>query len=261
MTILKKIVYGILCLFWGRSGLTRTINGFRLRLPVRYFRYFPDDYEAPNVAFLKQHAPKNGVVLDVGAHIGLFSTIAAQCVGERGRVLAYEPTPSTFKLLNQTIRMNKLTGYVQGIAAAVGSETGEISFYVSDNAADNSNSLVAYKQDRALHTVTVPLTSIDQQVKHYELKRVDFIKIDVEGAEYDTLLGAWDTMEEFRPAVILAIHPEAIAGKGDSVEDIVKHLERLPYRYTNQGAPITREELLANQELIDLHLTPLDSKQ
>jgi FkbM family methyltransferase len=256
MQLVKQLAYNFLCLFWGKTGLPRTINGYELRLPVRYFRYFQEDYEADNIRFLQSHVAPGAVVLDVGAHIGLFSVIAAKCVGHGGHVVAYEPTPSTFRLLKHTIRINQLLDVVIPVTAAVGHETGEINFYVSDNAADNSNSLVAYKTDRKLYSVTVPLTTIDQEVKQRGLSRVDFIKIDVEGAEYDTLRGAYETLVKFKPRVIFAIHPDAIAGKGDSLHAILEELHRLPYTFTNQGNPISDAEFLSNRMLIDLHLVP-----
>ena len=256
MQLLKKLAYGLLCLLWGKTGLPRTINGFRLRLPVRYFRYFPADYESANLRFLQSSVKPDNVVLDVGAHIGLFSVLAARCMGNSGKVVAFEPTPSTFRLLRHTVRINRLDQVITPVTAAVGHESGEISFYVSDNAADNSNSLVAYKTDRKLHAVTVPLTTIDRQVKEQGLSRVDFIKIDVEGAEYDTLRGARETLLTYKPRVILAIHPDAIEGKGDSLQAILAELHRLPYTFTNQGEPITDAEFLSNRTLIDLHLIP-----
>lgn len=256
MQLVKKLAYGLLCLFWGKTGLPRTINGFRLRLPVRYFRYFPDDYEAPNIQFLQSSVQEGSVVLDVGAHIGLFSVIAARCVGQHGKVVAYEPTPTTFRLLRHTIHINQLKNVVTPVTAAVGHESGEINFYVSDNAADNSNSLVAYKTDRKLYPVTVPLTTIDLQVREQGLSRVDFIKIDVEGAEYDTLRGARETLTTYKPKVILAIHPDAIESKGDSLHAILQELHRLPYTFTNQGQPMSDVEFLTNRTLIDLHLVP-----
>jgi FkbM family methyltransferase len=237
-------------------GLYRRVSGTRIKLPARYIRYFPARYEAVNFSLLKKHVRDDSVVLDIGAHIGLFSVIAAKWSGTAARIYAFEPAPSSYRVLERTIQMNRLAGKVVPVQAAVGSESGTIDFFVSDQEADNSNSLVPYKSDRPLRPVSVPLESIDHFVAERQLTKVDFIKIDVEGAEYDTLRGGLEVLRRFRPVVILAIHPEPILNRGDSLEAIYSLLEQLPYQVLLDGKPVTKELVCANRALVDLHLLP-----
>lgn len=253
---MKELIYNLLDIASMGRGLKRTINGHRLRLPTRYFRYFPNEYEAENFEFLEDSCKPGSVVIDIGAHIGLFSVIASQITGTTGKVYAFEPAPSTFELLQKTIFINRSEPVIETYQRAVGSAPGKITFFVSDGKADNSNSLVNYKSDRPLHSIDVEVTSVDAFVREKNINRLDFIKIDVEGAEYDTLQGAAETLRNLRPTCIVAIHPEPIQAKGDRLEDIYDFIIDKGYHVTLNKKAFSKAELLANKELIDLHIYP-----
>lgn len=252
-----KPIYSLLEVITFGQGLPKTVNGIKLKLPAKYIRYFPADYERENFDFLFQHCEEGHTILDIGAHIGLFSTIAAKKAGQSGKVYAFEPAPATIPVLHQTIRINGLRRNVVPVQQAMGAETGHITFYVSNDEADNSNSLVAYKEDRKLNGVKVEMNTIDNFVQERQIRRVNFLKIDVEGAEFDTLHGGIETFKRFRPYFILAIHPEPIQKKGDSLNDIFDLLVYLNYKLEYNGQVVTREFFCNNRELIDLHASPL----
>ena len=117
-SFLEKITFG--------KGLPKTINGTRLKLPAKYIRYFPADYETENISFLKSCCNKESVILDIGAHIGLFAAVAAKMIGENGKVVAFEPAPNTFPVLLQTIRINQLQQLIEPVKQAMGKELGKI---------------------------------------------------------------------------------------------------------------------------------------
>ena len=248
-TALEKITFG--------KGLPKKVNGVKVQLPAKYIRYFPSNYEVENFKFLKESIQPNVVVFDIGAHIGLFSIIAAKLTNNTGKIFAFEPAPTTQKVLNQTIAINHLQQQVIPVNAAMGSEPGSITFFVSDDEADNSNSLVSYKEDRKLHGIEVKVDTIDHFAAAQKLTQIDFIKIDVEGAEYDTLRGGMQVFTTFKPNFILAIHPEPIAKKGDSLAAIYDLIVQLNYSISFNGQAITKEAFCANKEMIDLHARPL----
>lgn len=250
----KQLAYWFLDQLTLGNGISRHINGFKLKLPVRYMRYFPADYEAENFAFLRANVSQGDVVLDIGAHIGLFATAAASLVGQSGKVYAFEPAPATSAVLKETIRINQIAERVTIVNAAMGKETGTITFFVSETEADNSNSLVAYKEDRELKGIPVMVSTIDAFAAEQGLSSIRFIKIDVEGAEYDALKGGLDLLRRCKPFCILAIHPEPILKKGDRLEDIYDCVQELGYQIHYNGKPISREAFIANREMIDLHL-------
>lgn len=254
---MKEVVYKILDVFTGSKGLKKTINGFTVKLPTRYINYFPADYEQDNFTFLRAHVKQGDTVLDIGAHIGLFATAAAQLTGKDGKVYAFEPADETQQLLKQTIAINHFENVIEAHSEAMGAKTGKITFYVSSIKGDNSNSLVSYKEDRKLHPVEVDMFSIDDFVQQQKIKKLAFIKIDVEGAEYDALTGATATLKNLRPACIVAIHPEPIAAKGDSLEKIYDLIIDCGYTIYYEGKIIDKIFLCSNLQLIDLHIIPV----
>lgn len=253
---MKELLYKIVDTVTGGKGLKKTINGFSVKLPTRYVNYFPADYETDNFTFLRQYVKPGDQVLDIGAHIGLFAVSAAQLAGKSGKVYAFEPANETQQLLRHTISINDMQDVIQPYEAAVGSHTGKITFYVSDIKGDNSNSLVSYKDDRKLDAKEVDIFSIDDFVQQQQVKNLSFIKIDVEGAEYDALCGALNTLKNMKPVCIVAIHPEPIASKGDSLEKIYDLIADCGYKIYHDHKVIRRENFCANKELIDLHIIP-----
>lgn len=256
MIINTKPIYSLLEAITFGQGLHKTINGVNVKLPAKYIRYFPSDYEKDNFEFLKSCCGEGATILDIGAHIGLFSTVAAKIAGEYGKIFAFEPAPATIPVLQQTIRINELGHLITPVNQAMGKTPGKMTFFVSDNEADNSNSLIAYKEDRKLNGVQVEVNTIDNFVANKKLSKINFIKIDVEGAEYDTLLGGMHVFGKYKPHAIIAIHPEPIKKKGDKLEDIYDLIEELRYDVISNGKLITKEQFCSNDQLIDLHLLP-----
>lgn len=253
---MKELLYKIIDAVTGGKGLRKNINGFSVKLPTRYINYFPADYETENFNFLRKQVGRGDVVLDIGAHIGLFATAAASLTGNTGKVYAFEPAAETQKLLKETIAINKLENTIEPHAEAMGAKSGKTTFFVSAIKGDNSNSLVSYKDDRELHAMEVDLCSIDDFVRDKKISRLAFIKIDVEGAEFDALTGAVNTLKNLRPACIVAIHPEPILAKGDSLENIYDLITSCGYTIYYQDKIITRDFLVSNRELVDLHILP-----
>ncbi len=253
---MKEFLYKLLDLATFGRGMKRTINGKEVRLPTRFYRFFPDNYEKDNFRFFFTNTKAGDTVLDFGAHIGLFAAMAAKAVGNNGKVYAFEPSPSTNELLKKTVQINNASGIINTFQKAVGGSVGKTTFFVSEGQADNANSLVNYKEDRPFHGIEIDVTTIDTFVKDQQLIKIDFIKIDVEGAEYDAMKGAMETFRTFRPKAILAIHPEPVKAKGDSLGAIYDLVKELNYKALYEDSPISREAFCSHTDLIDLHLIP-----
>ncbi len=247
-SLLEKITFG--------NGLHRTINGIDVKLPAKYVRYFPSDYEKGNFEFLRSCCGEGATILDIGAHIGLFSIMAAKTAGEYGKIFAFEPSPGTADILQQTIRINELGKLINPVNQAMGKEVGRQAFYISDAEAYSGNSLVPYKQGSKMNTVQVEVNTIDNFVMTKKLSKINFISIDVEGAEYDTLLGGIQVFKKYKPHFIVAVHPDLIEKKGDKMEDIYNLIEQLRYDIICKGEYISKENFCSSRELMQLHLIP-----
>jgi FkbM family methyltransferase len=258
---LKENLYKVYDLITSRRGVKRKLNGFSLRLPVRYYNFFPDNYEKENFDFLKAHCQTGNVVIDIGAHIGLFSVCASQLVGPSGKVYAFEPAPLTHDLLAETIAINQKKDIIITRKEAIGEKDGTTFFNVSDIAGDNSNTIIeytdgVYRNDRDLHKVEIKITSIDNFAKEVQLTKLDFIKMDVEGYEFQALKGAKQTLKRYRPAGVLGIHPQAIKSNGDNLEMTYDLLRELGYEIIYDGKTLLREEFCSFELIFDVQLVP-----
>ena len=139
-------------------------------------------------------------VLDIGAHIGGFSLIAARAVGATGHVFAFEPVADNIELLKENKAINGAESLVP-IHAAVGRKIGSIELFVSDT--DTMWATTRVSWSNVLHHGTAPahikpqrvaLLTVDDFVREQSLDRIALVKIDVEAAEMDVLAGAAETL-------------------------------------------------------------------
>ena len=169
-------------------------------------------------AFIKAIQPGD-VVADVGAYRGTYSLIAAACVGERGRVFAFEPTPSNADAIAASVRLNKFEARVVIERAAVSAENGVANFYAWGDATTNS---LAHQQSEA-DTLQVRTISLDEYFANQVPPRV--IKIDIEGAELLALRGAQKILAS-DAFIICELHPYAWAELGYTADDLRALLDR-----------------------------------
>jgi FkbM family methyltransferase len=136
------------------------------------------------------------VVFDLGGNLGVFATRAAKQVGPTGRVIAVEPHPDNFRRLKGNADRNGLT-WLDCVQAAAGEREGEVPLFIHERGINHSLVRGSGK------SVTVPLRTVDSLVSERGLTRVDFLKIDIEGAVPAALRGASQTLKRFRPLISL----------------------------------------------------------
>lgn len=125
---------------------------------------------------------KNDVVFDIGTHIGSFSLFAAKHASE-GKVFSFEPLPINFEMFKKNISLNKIKN-ITPINAAVSFKSGSQKLFLYEGTHTGSSSLYVRNSDKFVKIKTVTLANM---FKKYNIKRVNFMKIDCEGAEYDIL--------------------------------------------------------------------------
>lgn len=140
-------------------------------------------------------------VMDLGAHGGYFTALAATLVGPRGRVIAVEPAPENLRLLTENVRRNHLRN-VRIVAAAAAQRAGRSRLYLSSGL--TGHSLVT---PRTPHRLSVIRTTVDRTAAR-EAPRGDIalVKIDAEAAELTILHGARQTLPRIRAVVAACYH-------------------------------------------------------
>lgn len=137
------------------------------------------------------------VVLDVGGNLGTSAMLFSRLAGERGRVVSFEPV--YVDLLERNVRENGLRN-VTVVPLAVGDHCGEVEFAVTDEGIDSRIDPAGRGGLRR----TLPLVTIDEYCRREGVDRVDFIKMDIEGAEEAALRGAERTLRTLRPRLSIA---------------------------------------------------------
>lgn len=159
----------------------------------------------------KYHHPVEGdMVLDIGAYVGMFTVKASLVVGERGQVIAIEPSQLNLKYLHQNIGG---LGNVRVVPMAVSSYAGRGKLNISG--ATPCNYLLP---QTSLKPTNVGVTTIDDLVQLLNLIKVDYIKIDAEGAEIDILNGALETLGGNNLKLAIASYHELPDGKPELPE-------------------------------------------
>ncbi len=141
----------------------------------------------------KTYTPKgfeikeDNVILDVGAHIGLFSIMAAKSASN-GKVYVFEPSEENFKLLEENVRLNKLDN-IELINKAVTKESGIREFALSPD--DPAGHSIPFGET-SRQKINIQTTSLGDFLADKNINKVDFLKMDCEGAEYEIFYSCSD---------------------------------------------------------------------
>lgn len=198
--------------FWGRLlRLPLRLIPKRMAMPIMQGRlrgtkwivgagehgYWLGSYEMnKRLAFEREIAPGT-VMYDIGANVGYFSLLAAELAGPEGQVYAFEPLPRNVEFLEKHIKINKCDN-IKIVAAAVSDHSGEAHF---DLGASTAMGHIAESGG-----IQVRMVALDEMLAAGELRPPDYMKVDVEGAEYEALKGARALLEKYHPLLFLDTH-------------------------------------------------------
>jgi FkbM family methyltransferase len=172
-------------------------------------------YEPGATAAMCAVLKPGSVFVDVGANTGYFSVLAGLLVGPLGRVVAFEPNPDVRARLERHLELNGLTDRVVVSDAALGSrEQNDARFYISccdsnDGLSSLSRSAVGFGSGalRTEITTSVRVRTFDAVAEQLGLGRIDLMKVDVEGGEYDVFAGMSRTLAACPPSRIICETP------------------------------------------------------
>jgi FkbM family methyltransferase len=168
----------------------------------RYRSYAYGTWEPEVVSCLRQNVPQGAVVLDVGAHIGFYALLLSRLVGANGAVYSFEPVPDNYNLLSENIKLNNC-GNVRLIRKAVLAHAGVIRVTVPG--IEPTPGSVSLHTDYGTPPINVEATTLDGFAVDLQ-SRIHLIKMDVEGAEHEVLLGGERTIREQRPDLMIELH-------------------------------------------------------
>lgn len=182
------------------------------------------------VLFLGRFIPEQGVVFDVGAHTGSYTKAFARLHEGRVEVHAFEPLAYNFSILEDVaaghpnVHTNKV---------ALSDQPGEVDLHLPVKESGRvGSSLGHFGPENARDYVIerVATTTLDAYVGERNLPRLDFVKCDVEGAEFLVLKGAAETLRRFHPTIYIEVFESYLARMGHAPKDVFGFLESLGYR-------------------------------
>lgn len=179
------------------------LAGFRMVTEWQRYRGLVYGNWEPEVSSIVRASVREGMtVLDVGGHIGYYTLLLAKCVGKSGRVFSFEPSPENFELLDRNIRLNHVT-QVEALPLAVFSSKGISTITIPDGGSNSGGASVISQvgaREFQVETITLDNFCAERNI------RPEFIKMDVEGAEFNVLLGGEATIRNCRPQMLIEVH-------------------------------------------------------
>lgn len=196
--------------------------------------YILGSYEPHLVCYLKRILKKGMICIDIGAYIGYFSLLMAKLVGPEGKVISFEPTTLACNLLRENAKLNGLNNILIE-ESALYNYNGRLDFHYLPKGYEvyNTAGRPTHPCARNIEFTTgdVRCVSLDAYLNEKEIKKVDIIKIDTEGAELFVLKGMPNILNSNPQAIIIIELDELTTqGFGYAAKDLANCLRAGGYR-------------------------------
>ncbi|MFB2918263.1 FkbM family methyltransferase [Aerosakkonema sp. BLCC-F2] len=187
-------------------------------------------YDVVTTKFFRKVIRENDVFLDIGANCGVLTLVAASLI-TTGKIYAFEPSEHIRYRLQANIKLNPhLKDLVKVVPLGVGAAKGQL-FYHEDQEFRGNGAL------QPISGILVDVVSLDEWVLLEPIEKIDVIKIDVEGMEYDVLLGAKAVIEKYHPLIYFETLPIFFKYTSHNIRTIYEFLANLGYRILSPTEP------------------------
>ena len=175
---------------------------------------------------VKKGIKEGDVVLDIGANIGYYTLIFAKLVGEEGKVFAFEPEPENFALLKKNVEINGYKNVIL-VQKAVSNKTGRTKLYLCEESAGDHR---IYDWLDGRQSIEIEVIRLDDYFKDYDGK-IDFIKIDIQGAESEAIQGMSNLLDKNKTVkIITEFAPLWLKRSGIEPEEFLKLLQKHDFK-------------------------------
>lgn len=218
-----RYLYQLNCLFLGdklyRFHLT---DGLKFEYPLNSaigFSKFLGEFENSEVDFVRKFLNPGDTFIDVGANGGIFTLLASKQV-QHGHIYAFEPDQRNLKILKHNLSINNITN-VTILESALSNIEGETKFAIAKDGALNSLADTNRREQEIAEWQTVKVTTLDTFVRDYKVEKVNFIKIDTEGAEKLILEGGKETLSSNQLIIMFEASDLNAHGFGYLIKDFL----------------------------------------
>ena len=199
--------------------------------PIEASVWLAGVYDLSTTRFLQQVLQEDDVFLDIGANCGAITLVAASCI-KTGKVYAFEPGPIIRSRLQTNLDLNpSLKDIVQILPLGLGQQRCQLSYFEDQTYRGNGG---LCHSDQGTIVEVLPL---DEWVNLASLTKIDVIKLDVEGMEYDVLLGSKTVLTTHHPIIYFETLPGFFINKPYSIRTIYEFLTSLGYAIVGPRKP------------------------
>jgi len=216
-----------------------------------------ESFEDAELRFVERLLRPGMTVVDIGAHHGLYTMLAAKRVGRRGKVIAFEPSPRECRRLQRHLRVNGFRN-VELDQRAVADANGETDFFLVQGFRDWGNSLRPPAVSEPTEKIRVNVCRFDEALAQRGIRQVDFIKVDAEGAELAVLQGASALLQKApRPAILAEVQDLRTRAWGYAAREITALLASWNYQWFCVGETGDLYPASADDQTYDANLVAL----
>lgn len=209
-----------------RQGIQWALNPDCL---IQRSLYYLAVLERQETRWLQARVRPDWVFFDVGANFGYYAMVVSAASQGRARVYAFEPLASNFHLLARNKHLNEFDR-VTPVKLALSDRAGAVDFFVPPVSCSGVGRLVDGPLDDPHGYVDkVQATTLDAFVAQRGVRRMDFLKIDVEGAELRVLRGGAETLRRLRPTIMIEFFPQGLAALHASAAELLDAILALGY--------------------------------
>ncbi len=221
------------------------------------YEYILGNYEDPETVktFLSWLHPET-TFYDLGGNAGFYALLASKVIS-RGKIYSFEPIPGAQEIFQKHMKLNErfiVHHNIRLLPYALSDSEKQVAFS-NDAMRQEGNTYI--KESDVYHNaedyLTIPCYSVDGLLQ-LKYDKPDIIKIDVEGAEYDVLKGAINTLKQYRPHILLATHDCHLPGVKDKCVQLLKDMG---YRLVHTGT--YNKHIPGLDDYIAIHETKLNN--
>jgi FkbM family methyltransferase len=217
----------------GNKSLPYTINNFDVNLKIKIDRskaigsslFWTGFHELKELIFLHHYLIPEMIAIDVGSNIGEYTIFLAKRL-KKGKVIAFEPMPPILSTLRENIAINHFTN-VEIMAVGLADKKGKIEIHELEDDKNEGLSTIYLGNRKSRNTFIIDITTLDSL--ELKIDRLDFLKIDIEGAEIAALNGAKETLLRFRPLVMVEVSDITYHQAGYSSSDVRRFFTEIGY--------------------------------
>ncbi len=231
MNSVKKVIFRFIFVTFSKLPIEWQLfvsDIFFYRLPISFILALPTtDFKG----YFRYALPKkNDVIVDCGGYLGNFSVLASRIVGKKGKVLTFEPDGKCCEIMKKRFRRLGIKN-IQIYQYALYNK--KCQMYLEGE--PGAGSLILDKKSPAINRLKVNCIDLDSLVKTEKMLRIDFIKMDVEGAEIEAIDGMKLILKKFRPNLAIATYH--IRNGKQTSNKVKRKLIELKYKFVKTDYP------------------------